>query len=475
MTAIQPAAASSALLVKLAARPDFSAIEQMPRGAERKAAAYAAVVETARASQAPFVELADRLKAEGAIRGYELLVSPNMLVVEPASGKASSVAAAFQAVDGVKAIYGNQNGARMRGTELPTLAPGEEPFGLDVVDQPLVQVAPPTERPYGVDLIGAPAAWAQGADGRGLVYGSIDTGADATHEAIATKYRGRAEDGSMDHDYNWFDPNGRDKAPRDSHGHGTHTIGTVTGDGIGAAPNATWISASALSGGADNRLKALQWMLAPTKQDGSAPDPTKAPDVVGMSWWTGPNNEDLFQENLQDLRAAGIVPVKSAGNNGPGSKSISSPGQFPEVIATAAVDSKGDVARFSSRGPAPFPPGGETAKPDFAAPGVDTVSSTPGNKYAKMSGTSMAQPHLSAAVLDILSKYPTLTDAQLTDVLKAGAVDKGAAGYDFEYGNGLINLPASLAAAERMTLGAPRPGGAGPEVEAPEAMQPVPA
>lgn len=474
MTSIQPAASSSALLVKLAARPDFSGIEQMPRGAERKSAAYQAIVETAQASQAPFVQLADRLKAEGAIKGYELLVSPNMLVVEPATGKASSVAAAFQAVDGVKAIYGNQSGARMRGTELPTLAPGEQPFGLDVVDEPVVQVAPPTQRPYGVDLIGAPEAWAQGADGTGLVYGSIDTGADATHEAIATKYRGHGQDAATAHDYNWYDPTGRLTAPKDSHGHGTHTIGTVTGDGIGAAPRAKWIAAAALTGGADNRLKALQWMLAPTKQDGSAPDPTKAPDVVGMSWWTGPSNEDLFHESLQDLRAAGIVPVKSAGNNGPGARTISSPGQFPEIIATAAVDANGNVARFSSRGPAPFPPGGETAKPDFAAPGVDTVSSTPGNRYGKMSGTSMAQPHMSAAVLDILSKYPTLNDAQLNEALVAGAVDKGAAGYDFEYGNGLINLPASLAAADRLVHGAPRPGGAGPAVEAPEAMQPQP-
>jgi hypothetical protein len=457
MTAIQPSAASTALLVKLAARPDFSAISQLPRGAERKSAAYDALVATAASSQAPFIALADKLQADGAIAGYELLASPNMLVVTPSSSaKSREVAAAFQAMEGVKAIYSNQNGMRLKGTELPTLAPGEPTWGLDVLDVPVVQVAPPTERPYGVDLIGAPEAWAQGADGHGLVYGSIDTGADVSHEAIADDYRGRAADGSLDHDYSWFDPTGKLTAPADSHGHGTHTIGTVTGIEVGSAPKAKFISAAGLSGEVDGTLKSLQWMLAPTKIDGSAPDPTKAPDVVGMSWWTGSSSEDLFLESMQDLRAAGIVPVKSAGNKGPGSGSISSPGQYTEIIATAAVDANGDIARFSSRGPAPYPAGSTTPKPDYAAPGVNVISSTPGNKYAKMSGTSMAQPHMSAAVLDILSAYPTLTDAQLDQVLAEGAIDKGAPGVDSEYGAGLINLPASLAAAERLTLGAPR-------------------
>jgi hypothetical protein len=453
MTSIQPEAAANALLVKLDARPDFASVASMPRGAERKAAAYNALVATAQESQKPFVALAEQLKSQGAIKGYELLVSPNMLVVTPTSTTTSrEVLAKFQAMEGVKAIYSNSTGGRIQGIDVPTLAPGEQPWGLDV-EEPAIAVAPPTERPYGVDQIGAPEAWAKGADGAGLVYGSIDTGADVSHEAIANDYRGRAADGSLSHDYNWFDPTGAAKAPVDNNGHGTHTIGTVTGEGVGVAPKAKYISAAGLTGQVDSTLKSLQWMLAPTKIDGSAPDPTKAPDVVGMSWWTGPNNEDLFLESLQDLRAAGIVPVKSAGNKGPGPKSISSPGQFPEVIATAAVDANGNVARFSSRGPAPYPNGSLTPKPDYAAPGVDVVSSIPGNKYGKMSGTSMAQPHMSAAVLAILSKYPSLTDAQLDAVLTAGAIDKGAPGRDDEYGIGLINLPASLDAAAKLLAG----------------------
>jgi hypothetical protein len=456
MTTITPAANSTALLVKLAARPDFTKIEAMPRGAERKAAAYAAIVATAQQSQAPVVALAEQLKAEGAISGYQTLVSPNMLVVTPASGKSKVVAAAFQAAEGVKALYSNDNGLRVgpHGV-IPTLAPGEPTKGLDVVDQPAVEVAAPTERPYGVDLIGAPAAWAEGADGHGLVFGTIDTGDDPAHENL-TNYRGRQADGTFVDDYNFFDPSGKNTHAHDSDQHGSHTVGTAVGQFTGVAPKATYISAIGIMGQVDDSLRALQWMLAPTKSDGTAPDPTKAPDVVGMSWWTGSPSEDLFQESIQDLRAAGIEPVKSAGNNGPKAQSISSPGQYPELLAAAAVDSNGNVASFSSRGPAPFPAGSTTPKPDFAAPGVKVLSSLPNGKWGTMDGTSMAQPHLSGAILDILSEYPQLTHDQLVQVLKAGAVDKGAAGVDPEYGNGLINLPASLKAAEELTLGAPR-------------------
>jgi subtilisin family serine protease len=169
-----------------------------------------------------------------------------------------------------------------------------------------------------------------------------------------------------------------------------------------------------------------------------------------MSWWMGKNNQDLFLESMQNLRAAGIEPVKSAGNNGPGAGTISSPGQFKELFSIGAVGPDGKIANFSSRGPAPFPKGSSTPKPDFAAPGVDVVSSIPGNRYGKMSGTSMAQPHFSGALLAIMSKYPQLTHDQLAQVLAAGAKDGGAPGVDAEYGAGIINLPATLAAAQKL-------------------------
>jgi bacillopeptidase F len=302
-----------------------------------------------------------------------------------------------------------------------------------------------------------PEAWKQGATGAGMVYGVIDSGAQWTHPALREAYRGTNRMGA-DHDYNWMDFEGSSPMPIDARGHGTHVTGTGVGRTaaaqIGVAPDAKFIVARGTgTGRIDSALRALQWMQAPTKRDGSAPNPAKAPDVVGMSWWMGSSREELFRDSIQNLRLAGIEPVKSAGNKGDGPETITSPGHFPEIYAVAAVDKNGKVADFSSRGNALIPVGNPVAKPDFAAPGVAIMSSLPGDLYGENNGTSMAQPHFSGALLAILSKYPQLTHDQLTQVLAAGATDAGPAGRDTAYGQGVINVPRSLQAAAQLLAG----------------------
>jgi hypothetical protein len=458
---------SDTLLVKLG-NANLSTESRLPRGAERKTAVWNALVAHAETTQAPLVALAEELKASGAIAGYELLVSPNALLVDPNGAKAREVLEKFGAAAGVKAVYdmsGNvkfANGAPVEAVHGATLTRSKS-FGLDVHSRGEAVDNVGEELPWGLDMVGAPAANAAGADGTGLVYGSIDTGADPTHEALAAKYRGTNADGTTTYEYNWFDF-GPSKSPvaKDYDAHGTHTIGTVLGGTdaaqVGVAPKAKWISVPGIkpSSGLDVRLKALQFMQAPTKLDGTEARPELAPDVVGMSWWTGPSSSDVFGDSLTNLVAAGIEPVKSNGNNGPNPESGSQPGQFPQITSAAAVDANGDIADFSSRGPSSLPHTGKTPgwKPDFAAPGVDVLSSVPGNKYAKYSGTSMAQPHLSGVMLAILTKFPKLTHDQLVTVLKESATDAGAKGRDLEFGYGIVNIPKALEVAARKFPGA---------------------
>lgn len=459
---------SDTILVKLA-NANLSKESRLPRGAERKTAVWNALVAHASTTQAPLVALAEELKASGAIDGYELLVSPNALLVDPAGQKQSFVTSKFGTAAGVKAVYdmsGNvkfANGAPVQAGEGVAALTRAKSFGLDVHSRGEATSHLTEETPWGLDMVGAPAANAAGADGSGLVYGSIDTGADVTHEAIAAKYRGTNADGTTTFDYNWFDfgPKASPVA-KDYDAHGTHTIGTVLGSTdaaqIGVAPKAKFISVPGIkpSSGLDVRLKALQFMQAPTKLDGTEARPELAPDVVGMSWWTGPNSSDVFGDSLTNLVAAGIEPVKSNGNNGPNPESGSQPGQFPQITSAAAVDSTGNIADFSSRGPSSLPHTGKTPgwKPDFAAPGVDVLSSVPGNKYAKYSGTSMAQPHLSGVMLAVLTKFPKLTHDQLVTVLKESATDAGAKGRDLEFGYGIVNIPRALEVAAAKFPGA---------------------
>src|SRR4029078_11389119 len=78
-----------------------------------------------------------------------------------------------------------------------------------------------------ITMGGADQAWADfGVDGSGIVVGSMDTGFDPTHPALAGKWRGGTN--------SWKDIINNQPSPYDDHGHGTHTIGTmVGGDGPG--------------------------------------------------------------------------------------------------------------------------------------------------------------------------------------------------------------------------------------------------
>src|SRR5690606_8614010 len=115
--------------------------------------------------------------------------------------------------------------------------------------------------------------WALGYRGAGVVVANIDSGVRHTHQAIVNQYRGNLGGGSFDHNFTWYDPYNHAAAPRTTHPHGNHTMGTMVGyDGganeIGAAPEAEWMACIGFGlGGAGatdaGLLECGQWVLAP--------------------------------------------------------------------------------------------------------------------------------------------------------------------------------------------------------------------
>jgi len=191
------------------------------------------------------------------------------------------------------------------------------------------------------------------------------------------------------------------------------------GVAIGVAPGAQWIAAKALSDagyGYDSWIHAaFEWLLAP------AGDPALAPDVVNGSWGYRDDSYEAFQADVQALRAAGIVPIFAAGNEGPDPSSLRSPGSYPEAIAIGATDDLDQVAYFSSRGPSPW---GEV-KPEVSAPGVQIRSSLPGGTYGVANGTSMAAPHVTGLVALLLQADPTLSVDEVETILTSTALPLG--------------------------------------------------
>jgi len=319
---------------------------------------------------------------------------------------------------------------------------------LPIGDAAVVQGTQATEAiEYGVNKINAPAVWALGYTGQGVVIAGEDTGIRWDHVALKPHYRGW--DGmNADHDHNWHDaihdstgnPCGNDaQAPCDDHGHGTHTAGTFAGgDGgsnqIGVAPGAQWIGCRNMDAGAGTParyIECMEWMLAPTDLAGDDPRPDLAPDIVSNSWGCdaseGCTSGDEVRVAVDNLVAGGIFFVAAAGNAGPSCATIlDPPAIYDSAFVVGATDASDRVASFSSRGPVVS---AARIRPDVSAPGVNTRSAVKSSttSYATMSGTSMATPHVAGAAALLMSVDPTLKGhpQRVAELLRNTAVLQG--------------------------------------------------
>ncbi|TMW69616.1 hypothetical protein Poli38472_001772 [Pythium oligandrum] len=275
----------------------------------------------------------------------------------------------------------------------------------EVYKIPEVTVAPAnasnTTNEWGVEMIQAPAVWASGNTGKGVIVGAIDTGVRGTHEAVKGNFRGA---------YGWFDPEAKKADPYDNNGHGSHTMGTIAGaNGVGVAPGATWMACKGCRTSScpqSDLLACFQFMTCPTDTAGANPDCSKAPHLVSNSWGGG-QGSSTYKAAVDAWHAAGIIPIFSAGNSGrSGCGTSNSPGDYKNVIAVGATNSSDGLADFSSKGPSV----GGLMKPEISAPGVAVRSSwnTGDSEYNSISGTSMAAPHVSGAVALLLAAKPGL-------------------------------------------------------------------
>jgi uncharacterized repeat protein (TIGR01451 family) len=275
---------------------------------------------------------------------------------------------------------------------------------------------------WGVARIRADQVWnSLHISGSGVVVAGMDTGVDWLHPALQASYRGYNPHGPTNHTYSWFDATGSGALyPVDGNGHGSHTLGTVVGQGgIGVAPGAQWIGVRVLDSqghGYDSWIhEGFQWLLAP------GGDPMQAPDVVNCSWGNTNGALTTFQPDLQALQAASIFAMFATGNAGPGGSTVGSPASLPEAFAVGATDLDDEVAIFSSRGPSPW---GEV-RPHVGAPGVDVRSSMPGGAYSLKNGTSTAAPHVTGIVALLRSVSPTLSITRTAFLITSTAVPLG--------------------------------------------------
>ncbi|MGH3353113.1 MAG: carboxypeptidase regulatory-like domain-containing protein [Nocardioides sp.] len=424
--------------VKMEAKANLTSAKDMKDWDARGQFVHDQLRSTAKASQAGVI---DQLKASGA--DYKSYWLSNRVLVEDGTEELALKLAASTAVEQIGATH-----------KYELIEP--------VKTKKTTDESSPASVEWGLDFINAPEAWELGATGEGIVVSSVDSGVDVTHPALAHGYRGLQADGTLDNDYNALDTSGSCGAtgdPCDTDGHGTHPMGTMMGDDgagnqIGVAPDAKWIEANGCDSCSDaDLIEAGQWIAAPTRTDGSDPDPTKRPHVVNNSWgYTAAGTiDDWFQEVTASWEAAGIFGAWASGNAGPGCDTTSSPGANTANYSVGAITSTGAIAGFSSRG------AGEDGlvKPNIAAPGANVRSSVPGGGYASYNGTSMAAPHVAGAVAALWSAAPSLIgDIEGTKaLLNETAVDAddtscgGTAENNNVFGEGNLDLLALVNAA----------------------------
>ena len=257
--------------------------------------------------------------------------------------------------------------------------------------------------------------------GTGITVAVIDSGICYTHPDLGggfgPSYKVRGG----------FDFCNNDSDPMDDYGHGTHVAGIIAADGgiKGVAPGASLLAYKAL--GADG----LGWMSKIILSIEAAMDPngdgstSDHANVISMSIGGQGEPDDPICLAIKSAVAAGVVVVVAAGNSGPLMGTIMSPGMSPDAITVGAVDGTGLLASSSSRGPTTD----LQMKPEISAPGVGVLSTVPYGSavfssttgYMRMSGTSMATPHVSGAVALLLQAHPDWSPLQVESALVSGA------------------------------------------------------
>jgi subtilisin family serine protease len=286
---------------------------------------------------------------------------------------------------------------------------------------------------HSVPQIGAPQAWAAGFDGKGTTVAVLDTGIDAGHPDLTGKVAA-AQDFT------------EDGTTADLNGHGTHVAGTIAGTASarkGVAPGVNLLSGRVLNA---NGQGLTSWII----QGMEWATQEKDADIVNMSLGGGSRFGPMSEAVDVLTKATGALFVIAAGNEGC-ETCVTSPGDAASALTVGAVDSADKLADFSSYGPAGTY---RAVKPELTAPGVGIVAAraegtTPGKivdgVYARLSGTSMATPHVAGAAALLRQARPGITGQELKSLLMGNAKDMKDTPVD-QRGTGRVDVPSALAA-----------------------------
>jgi subtilisin family serine protease len=276
--------------------------------------------------------------------------------------------------------------------------------------------------------ISAEMAWDVFTGNPNIVVGVIDTGVDYNHLDLVDNMwtnpgeipaNGVDDDGNgyVDDIHGW-DFYNDDNDPMDDNGHGTHCSGTIGGTGN----NATGVA------GVNWQVRIMALKFLSGSGSGSTADAVAAVEyatdmalrypgevrLTSNSWGGGGFSQALY-DAIADAQSAEMLFVAAAGNsssNNDVSPHYPSNYDLDNIISVAATNHNDDLAGFSSYG---------VTTVDLAAPGVDILSTVPGNSYSLASGTSMATPHVAGVAALTFGRFPAVSALDAKSLILSGA------------------------------------------------------
>lgn len=256
-----------------------------------------------------------------------------------------------------------------------------------------------------LNLINASYAWKKTKGGNTKVL-IIDSGVDVNHEDIAPSFVSGV---------NFVDMN---KDLSDKYGHGTHVAGLIVGRKTGVAPESKLYVAKSLSdegvGDARSIVEGINYGI------------NLKVDIIVMSLGHIGDMPKTISQAIVNAQSKGIIIVSAVGNDG--IHKINAPAR--DVIGVGGVDDNLEYAKFSNRG----------EELDMTAPSTNILSTYMDNKYAYMTGTSMATGIVAGALALIISNARnngiSLTVNEVYNIIKGNNNNS----HSHFYGYGVLDM-----------------------------------
>lgn len=273
--------------------------------------------------------------------------------------------------------------------------------------------------------IGVTALHRLGFDGKNVTVAVFDAGFNKI-DVLPSFMKAQANNQLM-FGYDWVDLDNTLNV-KDNHGTAvTSCIGAYDpGKYIGSAPNANFVLFRTEFGKTENPIEELNWCKAAEIADSLGVDMITSSlgynqfDDKSLSYThkSLDGNTSFISLGANTAVEKGIFVLNSAGNEGDDKWfKIGTPADVPNVLTIGAVDRKGKIGRFSSKGPN----ADRIVKPDVCAMGVRAAVASSFGSYYKGYGTSYATPIAAGGVACLLQAFPNKTPQQIADAIRSTA------------------------------------------------------